>query len=267
MKKVKESTNNADTNFQTFSIVKLGDKIKDFCNNLNPCEEYETTEEVAVSKGNNLVQNQIIAQKPHTTITNFDAEFNNLMDRLSKRHVIEASGAAIYQISNLVGRVVCYNADTKKYEIAFLPRFYDTDSEPTVKIIEPSEGILYSNKIYDEKNINLFNSLFKINAASTQLIESLIRDEMCCFIDGNHVLRTEIKDLKNKIETSELSNYFLVLSVLSTVIEHRIFKETQFNASVSATYITAGGKIYSSKDNFIRQRQLSIEILPLKNIF
>ena len=195
-----------------------------------------------------------------------EIEFKKLEESLFERKIIIPSGASAFYINRLVGRVVEFKGKNN-YEPRFLDCMFDSETMPEVKVIDSKEGTLFSSKIHKNLNLN-FNVLtfLGIKFDISQLIELTVKDESCCYINNNQISKEKIKETIKKIPDTELDNYSLILSVLTTTVEHRIFNSTELKLNVETTYITAGGKAFSSNDSFSRKRQFSIEIIPLKDI-
>lgn len=209
-----------------------------------------------------------------SAIQAFDNDFNKLLNELEKRNKISSSGKS-YNIKNLVGKIICrdYTQNGNFYEdsISAPGGIFEDGAEPIYTIIAPEEReINYSNKIYDDKKLNIVSSILggiKGSAEKKRLIEVSIKDDVFCDIDINKISKVKFNNLKQQLSQTQLSESYIIERVIVCTFEHRIYTETKVSADATTVYISVGGTAYSSNDTYNCRKEVHISIKKLDKIF
>jgi hypothetical protein len=201
---------------------------------------------------------------PGGPIARIGTEAEALPVSYTDRRFIKGSSALTYDIDLLPGNIVKYDPKKDNYEIMNLTRFVKNGENPKNKLIE--DGILYDQKINSGASFNGSGLIANLSITKDQLAEILIQDIMRSIVPDELILTDSIRAKVQKIPAAELGKYYFVRSSVLTIINYRVFKKTSFSVGISCSYVTADHKVYSSTDKMRRERMISVDLIPLKDL-
>lgn len=188
----------------------------------------------------------------------------DLPETFKNRTFIKNLAAIPYKLEELPGHIVKYDDVKKDFIIVSLSRYVIDNEFPETVVIE--DGILYSSKVNAEAH---FNGSFLIGGLSVEhnsIMELIIQDVMYSIIPEDLIWKDELKKKVGEIDKNELSKYFFIRGTLLTIINNKKFKSQKFDAKVNTTYVTIDGDVFASNEKFSRERLISIDLVPLKEM-
>ena len=193
-------------------------------------------------------------------------EFKNkeLPETYTNRTFIKNLSALTYKLEEIPGYIVKYDAVKKDYKIVSLTRLVKNNQYPETKIID--DGVLYSEKINSGASFNASFLIGGLSVDSKSIMELIIQDAVLSIVPDTLIMVDEIKNIANNLGDEERKNYYFVKGTTLTLVNNKKYKEQKFEAKVNSTYVTAEGKVYSSNENFSRERLISLDLISLDEI-
>lgn len=217
-------------------------------------KETETSSKDTVSEK----ENSLFGKKPEP--------FKNeeLPKTYTSRKVIRNLGAFTYDIFYLPGNIVRYDEKDSNYVMVTAKSILKNSALPNVQSMQ--DEILYSNKINNKASFNASALIGGLSVDAEQLMELVIQDVSKSIATDSLIDLEAIKALIKKTPEAKRKDYFFVKSSLLTLVNFRKYSKADFSAKVNTSYVTAEGKIYSSKDKFSKERIVSLDLISFDDI-
>ena len=169
-----------------------------------------------------------------------------------------------YDLFMIPGNIVKFNPKDTSYEFKTLKAIIKGNKPPIASTI--NDGILYSAKINYSTSFNGSYLIGGLNVAKNEIMELNIQDAAKSMVPDSLIDVDVIKQVAQSLPEADRKNYFYIKSVTLTLIDNRKFTESKFDASINSSFVTAGGKTYSSDEKFQRERTISVFLVSLDNI-
>lgn len=187
-----------------------------------------------------------------------------LPETYTNRTFIKNLSALTYKIEEIPGYIVKYDTLKKDYKIVSLTRLVKNNQYPETKIID--DGILYSSKINSGASFNASFLIGGLSVDAKSIMELIIQDAVLSIVPDTLIMVDEIKNIASNLNEEERQYYYFIKGTTLTLVNNKKYKEQKFEAKVNSTYVTAEGKVYSSNENFSRERLLSLDLISLDEI-
>jgi hypothetical protein len=174
------------------------------------------------------------------------------------RLFVDGGPSVQYDVSKWAGIIVKKDPSTNKYQKVSLA-VIKGNRPPVINNMTNGEGHIYSTLLTNSYNINGSVVIGGISCEVGKMLELVIQDVSIASVPDSLIDVERIKKLKEKIKGEELKNYYYVQSATLTVINHKKYSKTKFDASVNCSYITLGGKTFQSFEKFQTERVISID--------
>jgi len=181
-----------------------------------------------------------------------------------QRRFINNVSELAYDLFMVPGNIVKYNPKDTTYEFKTLKAIIKGNKLPVAATI--NDGILYSAKVNSSTSFNGSYLIGGLNVNKDEIMEINIQDAAKSSVPDSLIDVEQIKRVAASLPADERKNYFYIKSVTLTLIDNRKFTEGKFDASISASFITAGGKTYTSNEKFQREKTISVFLVSLDNI-
>lgn len=157
------------------------------------------------------------------------------------------------------------NDDFREFRLAYLDRFAKDTELP--EIVQIDDGVLYSQKI--NQNVE-FNGSFLIAEASgsnERLKEVTITDVARSNVALGQFDITRLKAYYDTQSEEKKNNLYIIKSVTITAITTTDYNKTSIDGDVSGNFFKVNGSWYSGDENFKSSRTISLDVIPLKDVF
>lgn len=192
--------------------------------------------------------------------------FNNeeLPRTYTSRKVIKNLGAFTYDIFYIPGNIVRYDQTDSNYVLVTAKSILKNSTQPKIEPLQ--DEVLYSNKIDNKASFNASALIGGLSANAEQLIELVIQDVSKSIALDSLIDLTILKALIQKVPEDKRKNYYFVKSALLTIVNFKKYSKADFSAKVNASFVTAEGKVYSSKDKFSKERIVSLDLISFDDL-
>lgn len=168
-----------------------------------------------------------------------------------------------YDFSDLAGKVIYW--DNLKQKYVFTPVSVITNLKAAEwEIIE--KGEIFSKKLDCGSKINGSVAIAGIEVEEEHIMELTVKDVAKAMIPDNSLDMAQLRAVRNQLPTEELKNYFFVKHVILTEIIARDAKKSKFKASISASWISFGGEVYRSEEDFSKNTTVSVVMMSLNDL-
>lgn len=182
----------------------------------------------------------------------------------TNRTFIKNLAALSYEINQLPGHIVKFDEAKKDYKIVSIKRFVKDGYQPEIVAID--DGILYDAKINAAAEFNGSFLIGGLTVGEKTIMELVIQDVFRSIVPGKEISLEALKAVADEIPPAELSHYSFIKGTTLTLINNKKYQEQKFEAKVNATYVTAGGKVFSSNEKFSRERLVAMDLIDLNEL-
>lgn len=175
--------------------------------------------------------------------------------------------ANTYDINDLAGGIVKLeneNEDEKFYKLASLERYAKDTGYPETIPIE--EGVIYSEKINKSVKFSASYLIANISVSDDKLKEVIVTDVSRTNLKLGEFDTQRLGQYYGSLSEEEKNKYYIIKSVVLTVINHRDFSKTEFKAGVDGQFFNAGGETFSSSENMKATRTISVDLVALSDV-
>jgi hypothetical protein len=183
---------------------------------------------------------------------------------LTNRTFIQNLAALSYEINQLPGHIVKFDEAKKDYKIVSIKRFVQNNFQPEIVAID--DGVLYDSKINAAAEFNGSFLIGGLKVGEKTIMELVIQDVFRSIVPGNKINLEALKEVADDIPAAELKHYSFIKGTTLTLINNKKYREQKFEAKVNATYVTAGGKVFSSNQKFARERLVAMDLIALNEL-
>ncbi|MGZ3753231.1 MAG: hypothetical protein ACXVAU_18245 [Mucilaginibacter sp.] len=187
---------------------------------------------------------------------------NDLPPSYKKRKFFQ--GAPLTNPSALPGNLVKYSPKDSTYEIKTLRPIIKPSTQSLTNMIE--DGMLYSGKVTQKTGFNGSYLIEGLQAGPNEVMELSIRDYARFFVPDSVIDIETIKTVAQSIPQDERKNYYYVKSITLSQIDYQKFTLSKFDVTKNASYITIGGKVYSTTGKPLGERIITMFIVPLETL-
>lgn len=243
-----QNSNSSDKQATASNEIVLIDNGQKFALEKSPkISEAETSEK----------DNALFGKKP---------EFKNeeLPKTYTSRKVIKNLGAFTYDIFYLPGNIVKFDEKDSNYIMVTAKSILKNSALPTVQSM--TDEVLYSNKINNKASFNASALIGGLSVDAEQLMELVIQDVSKSIATDSLIDMDALRALIKKTPEDKRKYYYFVKSSLLTLVNFRKYSKADFSAKVNTSYVTAEGKVYSSKDKFSKERVVSLDLISFDDI-
>lgn len=220
------------------------------------------------SKGGPLGGAVNLASTANTAILAKKAEAPTITEDLPRsykqRKFINNVSEISYDLFMIPGNIVKFNPKDTSYEFKTLKAIIKGNKPPLATTI--NDGMLYSAKINYNTSFNGSYLIGGLNVAKNEIMELNIQDAAKAMVPDSLIDVDVIKQVAQTLPAEERKNYYYIKSVTLTLIDNRKFTESKFDSGVNSSFVTAGGKTYSSNEKFQRERTISVFLVSLDNL-
>lgn len=182
----------------------------------------------------------------------------------TSRRIIKRGGGLTYNIFYYPGNIVRYDETDSNYVFVTAKSILKNSSLPIVQPLQ--DEVLYSNKINNKASFNASASIAGLSVDGEQLMELVIQDVSTSIAPDSLIDLATLKAYVNKVPADKKKNYFFIKSSLLTIVNYKKYSKADFSTKVNLSYVTAEGKVYSSKDKFSKERIVSLDLISFDDI-
>jgi hypothetical protein len=173
-----------------------------------------------------------------------------------------------YDINDLTGGIVRLVGDTdeeKLFQLASLERYAKDTKIPEAEPIE--NGVIYNEKVDKSVNFSASYLIANLSVNDDRLKEIIVTDVSKANLKLGEFDIQRLREFYNRLPDEKKKNYFVIKSVVLTIINHRDFTKTEFKAGVDGQFFNAGGQTYSSSEVMKSTRTVSVDLVALETLF
>ncbi|MDZ4712644.1 MAG: hypothetical protein SGI89_10010 [bacterium] len=199
------------------------------------------------------------SEDPKSHISNSDSfDINPFKEYLERSFFNGVSSR--YNINEIPGHIFKDNHDGTYQKIS-VKRFVKNYSYPEVKLVDK---VYFTDRVTDTKQLNASAKIIGVNIDKENIIELTLKDETTAYLQDSLINDTLITAFINRINPSELQDYYFVQGVTISSVTHRSYKKQSYKAKVDYAWVTASGSSYGSKENIKSKLDISLELTKLK---
>lgn len=182
----------------------------------------------------------------------------------TSRKVIRNLGAFTYDIFYIPGNIVRFNESDSNYVFVTAKSILKDSKLPVVEVLQ--DEVLYSNKINNQASFNASTLIGGLSVTSDQLMELVVQDVSKSVAPDSLIDMDKLRAYINKVPADKKRNYYFIKSSLLTIVNFKKYSKSDFSSKINTSFVTAEGKVYSSRDKFSKERIVSMDLISFDDI-
>lgn len=150
------------------------------------------------------------------------------------------------------------------YEIKTLTALIKNYKTPIAEAV--SDGLIYEEKVDKQASFNASAIIGGLKVEANELMELIIQDVTKASVPDSLIDQSAVSAWISRISPEDLSNWYYIKLVTLTHISNKKLREGRLELNVNASYVTAGGKAYSSNSRYAKDRIVSMRLVSLSGI-
>jgi len=171
----------------------------------------------------------------------------------------------VYNMPQLVGSIMICDNTTKACSV--VARMTKKQTAPTNVFLQDRSNRLYRSVIDNKFGGGVTSQFITLNLADNRKIEVTIDDSMCLMFNNEDTPYEELGKAYEilKIKDPKATVYWVQGAILMTITKN-YYDEINDNATITAPVFSVNGKVFMSKDEFIKDQRIAIYTMDLARI-
>jgi hypothetical protein len=137
--------------------------------------------------------------------------------------------------------------------------------EPPLKNVSLSD-VLYSSKISSTFKMNGSYMIASVAANHSSVVELIVTDINGVLVPETSIPYLDICKAAKNVDRELKKKIYYIRSAKLTSVHSRAFQEMNAESGITGTVFSAGGKVYSSSDQFKTDYVVSVDLVSLTNL-
>ncbi|MCC3158285.1 hypothetical protein LJ737_13635 [Hymenobacter sp. 15J16-1T3B] len=142
---------------------------------------------------------------------------------------------------------------------------YVKSGEPPLKNVALSD-VLYSSKISASFKMNGSYMIASVAATTSSVVELIVTDINGVLVPETSIPYLDICRAAKNVDKELKKKIYYIRSAKLTSVHSRAYQEVNAESGVTGTVFSAGGKVYSSSDQFKTDYVVSVDLVSLTNL-
>ena len=171
----------------------------------------------------------------------------------------------VYNMPQLVGSIMTCDKTTKACSV--VARMTKKQTAPTNVFLPDKSNRLYRSVIDNKFGVGITSPFIMGNLADNRKIEVTIDDSMCLMFNNEDIPAKELEKAYKilKMKDPKAAVYWVQGAILMTITKN-YYDEINDNATITAPVFSVNGKVFMSKDEFIKDQRIAIYTMDLAKI-
>lgn len=171
----------------------------------------------------------------------------------------------MYNVPQLVGTIMTCDKASSKCDI--LVRVTKKQKEPTNQFLQDKSNRLYRSVIDNKFSGGATVLPVTVTFADNRKVEVIIEDSMCVTYNDDDIPRQDlIKAYKRLKKNIPNTNVYWIRGAILMTITRNYYDEISDNATITAPVFSVNGKVFMSKDEFVKDQRIVLSTLDLEKL-